>query len=50
MIAGPKPGVTARVGVTALGALYVGLGFAFLLLMRELDRAGACRSSAATWS
>ena len=36
MIAGPKPGVTARVGVTALGALYVGLGFAFLLLMREL--------------
>jgi phosphatidate cytidylyltransferase len=36
MIIGPKPGVTARVGVTVLGALYVGLGFAFLLLMRRL--------------
>jgi len=36
MIAGPKPGVTVRVGVTALGALYLGLGFAFLLLMRKL--------------
>ena len=36
MIVGPKPGVTARVGVTALGALYLGLGFAFLLLMRRL--------------
>lgn len=36
MMIGPKPGVTARVGVTTLGALYVGLGFAFLLLMRQL--------------
>lgn len=37
MLVGPRPGVTARVGVTALGALYVGLGFAFLLLMRRLE-------------
>ncbi len=36
MIAGPKPGVTARVGVTVLGALYVGLGFSFILLMHRL--------------
>ncbi|HQG04628.1 MAG TPA: phosphatidate cytidylyltransferase, partial [Thermoleophilia bacterium] len=36
MIVGPKPGVTGRVGVTVLGALYVGLGFSFLLLMRNL--------------
>jgi len=36
MLAGLKPGVTARIGVTALGALYAGLGFAFLLLMRRL--------------
>jgi phosphatidate cytidylyltransferase len=36
MMIGPRPGVTARVGVTVLGALCVGLGFAFLLLMRQL--------------
>lgn len=33
---GPKPGVSVRIGVTVLGALYVGLGFSFLLLMRQL--------------
>jgi phosphatidate cytidylyltransferase len=37
MMIGPKPGVTARIGVTVAGALYVGLGFSFLLLMRELS-------------
>lgn len=37
MIVGPKPGVTARVAVTVLGVLYVGLGFSFLLLMRRLS-------------
>jgi phosphatidate cytidylyltransferase len=36
MRVGPRPGVTARIGVTALGALYVGLGFGFLLLTRRL--------------
>ncbi len=36
MLVGPRPGVTARMGVTVLGAVYVGLGFAFLLLMRRL--------------
>jgi phosphatidate cytidylyltransferase len=40
MIVGPKPGVTARVGVTILGALYVGLGFAFLMLLRNLALPG----------
>lgn len=34
---GPKPGVTGRVAVTLLGALWVGLGFAALLLLRRLD-------------
>jgi phosphatidate cytidylyltransferase len=33
---GPRPGISARIGVTVLGALYVGLGFSFLLLMRGL--------------
>lgn len=36
LLVGPRRGVTARVGVTVLGALYLGLGFAFLLLMRRL--------------
>lgn len=36
LLVGPRPGVTGRMGVTLLGALYVGLGFAFLLLMRRL--------------
>ena len=33
---GPKPGVTARMAITVLGTLYVGLGFSHLLLMRRL--------------
>ena len=33
---GPKPGVTARMAITLLGTLYVGLGFSHLLLMRRL--------------
>jgi phosphatidate cytidylyltransferase len=36
MVVGPRPGVSARVGLTVLGALYVGFGFGFLLLMRRL--------------
>lgn len=33
---GPRPGVTARMAVTAMGPLWVGLGFACLLMMRRL--------------
>jgi phosphatidate cytidylyltransferase len=36
MAIGPKPGVSVRIAVTLLGALYVGLGFAHLLLMRDI--------------
>jgi phosphatidate cytidylyltransferase len=34
---GPRPGVTVRMGVTLFGVLYVGLGFAAILLTRRLD-------------
>ncbi len=37
LLAGPKPGVTVRMGVTVLGMLYLGLGFSAVLLMRQLD-------------
>jgi phosphatidate cytidylyltransferase len=36
LFGGPQPGVTARMGVTFLGILYIGLGFGHLLLMRRL--------------
>jgi phosphatidate cytidylyltransferase len=35
-LSGPKPGVTARMAITVMGTLYVGLGFSHLLLMRRL--------------
>jgi len=34
---GPKRGVTARMGVTLLGIMYLGLGFSAVLLLRRLD-------------
>ena len=34
---GPRQGVTARVAITAMGPLWVGMGFACLLLMRRLE-------------
>lgn len=37
---GPKPGVTVRVAVTLLGAVYIGLGFATLLLLRGVALPG----------
>lgn len=37
LVAGARPGVTVRMGITALGILYLGLGFAHLLMLRELD-------------
>jgi len=37
LLAGPKPGVSARMAVTLLGVLYLGLGFSHLLLLRRLD-------------
>jgi phosphatidate cytidylyltransferase len=43
-LVGAKPGVTVRVAVTLLGVLYVGLGFATLLLLRRVglpDHPGA---------
>jgi phosphatidate cytidylyltransferase len=36
-IGGPRPDVTTRMAVTVLGAFYLGLGFATLLLTRGLD-------------
>ena len=36
MIAGGKPGVTARMSVTLLGFLYVGLGIGHMMLLRHL--------------
>jgi len=36
LVIGPKPGVTVRLAVTLLGALYLGLGFAHLVLLRGL--------------
>lgn len=36
LAAGAKRGVTVRMGITALGILYLGLGFAHLLMLREL--------------
>jgi phosphatidate cytidylyltransferase len=35
-IIGPRLGITARLAVTVLGALYIGIGFAHLLLLRKL--------------
>lgn len=35
-LGGPKPGVTGRMAITVLGTLYVGLGFAHLLMLRRL--------------
>ncbi len=37
---GPKRGVTVRMAVTALGVVYVGLGFGALLLLRPMDENG----------
>jgi phosphatidate cytidylyltransferase len=37
LIGGPKPDVTTRIGATVLGVVYVGLGFAALLLLRGSD-------------
>jgi len=37
---GPKRGVTVRMAVTALGMVYVGLGFGALLLLRPMDENG----------
>lgn len=37
LLIGPKPGITVRMAATMLGVLYLGLGFAHLLLLRELD-------------
>ena len=37
LVAGAHPGATLRMGITALGILYLGLGFAHLLLLRQLD-------------
>jgi len=34
---GPRPGVTGRMAVTMLGPLWIGMGFAHLLLLRRLD-------------
>ena len=33
----PRRGITARMAITVLGALYIGLGFGHLLLMRRLS-------------
>lgn len=37
LVGGPKPEVTARITATVLGVVYLGLGFATLLLLRGLD-------------
>ena len=37
---GPKPGVTVRVAMTLLGAVYIGLGFSALLLLRDIALPG----------
>lgn len=37
LLAGPRPGITVRMGTTVLGLLYLGLGFSALLLTRRLD-------------
>lgn len=34
---GPRPGVTGRMAVTMLGPLWVGLGFAHLIMLRRVD-------------
>jgi phosphatidate cytidylyltransferase len=41
LLVGPKPGVSVRLAVTVLGALYLGLGFAHLVLIRRLDDGAA---------
>jgi phosphatidate cytidylyltransferase len=40
LLIGPRRGVTARMAVTLLGVLYLGLGFSALLLLRRLDGGG----------
>jgi phosphatidate cytidylyltransferase len=40
LLIGPKPGVTVRVAMTLLGAVYIGLGFAALLLLRDVALPG----------
>lgn len=37
LVIGPKPGISVRLAVTLLGALYIGFGFAHLLLLRGMD-------------
>jgi phosphatidate cytidylyltransferase len=37
LIGGPRPQVTARISATVLGVVYIGIGFATLVLMRGLD-------------
>ena len=37
---GPKPGVTVRMAMTLLGAVYIGLGFSALLLLRDIALPG----------
>ncbi len=37
LLIGAKPGVSVRIAVTLLGILWVGLGFAHLLMLRDLD-------------
>ena len=46
---GPKPGVTARVAVTLLGAVYVGLGFSCLLLLRRIGLPGHPGAEGGAW-
>ncbi len=36
LLIGPKPGISVRLAVTLLGALYIGFGFAHLLLLRGM--------------
>ncbi len=36
LVIGPKPGISARLAVTLFGALYIGFGFAHLLLLRGM--------------
>ena len=46
---GPKPGVTARVAVTLLGAVYIGLGFSCLLLLRRIGLPGHPGAEGGAW-
>jgi len=40
LLSGPKPGVTVRMALTVLGVMYLGIGFAAMLLLRPLDKSG----------